>query len=87
MAKGSSATEGAAVPTWILGPSSITSDDIAGFVKDKWFPAGRGSPPCAGGTTPEPPEGYAVVFRDLFKAGLRFPCTSFLPTVLETFNV
>jgi hypothetical protein len=55
--------------------------------EDGWFRAGRAMPPSDGETTPNPSKGYAVVFRDFFSCGLRFPFTSFLGEVLEAFHV
>jgi hypothetical protein len=73
--------------TWYIGPSSVTEVTLMEMHEDGWFRAGRVVPPPDGETTPNPPEGYAVFFRDFFSCGLRFPCTSFLGEVLEAFHV
>jgi hypothetical protein len=73
--------------TWYIGPSSVTEATLAEMREDGWFRAGRVVPPPDGETTPNPLEGYAVVFRDFFSCGLRFPYTSFLSEVLEAFHV
>jgi hypothetical protein len=54
---------------------------------DGFFQAGRAMPPPEGQTIPDPLEGYAVVFKDYFTCGLRFPSVGFLRQVLETFNL
>jgi hypothetical protein len=52
--------------TWYIGPSSVTEATLAEMREDGWFRPGRAMPSPDGETTPNPPEGYAVVFRDFF---------------------
>jgi hypothetical protein len=73
--------------TWYIGPSSVTKATLLEMREDGWFRAGRAMLPPNGDSTPNSLEGYAVVFRDFFSYGLRFPCTSFLGEVLEAFRV
>jgi hypothetical protein len=56
--------------TWYIGPSSVTKATLAEMREDGWFRAGRAVPLPNGETTLNPPEGYAVVFRDFFSCGL-----------------
>jgi hypothetical protein len=70
-----------------FGPSSVDEAAIAEMVDDGFFRASRAIPPLLGETVPHPLEGYAVVFKDYFTCGLRFPCTSFLWQVLEAFHL
>jgi len=72
--------------TWFFGPT-ITEADLAEMQDEGYFRAGCAIPPSVGETIPKPPEGFAVVFKDFFMCGLRFPCTSFLGQVLEAFRV
>jgi hypothetical protein len=71
--------------TWYIGPSCITEVTLAEMCEDGWFRAGHAMPSPDGEATLNPPKGYAVVFKDFFSCGLRFPCTSFLGEVLEAF--
>jgi hypothetical protein len=73
--------------TWYIGPSSVMKVTLVEMLEDGWFIASHVVPPPDGETTPNPSEGYAVVFRDFFLCRLRFPCTSFLGEVLEAFRV
>jgi hypothetical protein len=56
--------------TWYIGPSSVTEATLVEMHEDGWFRAGCDVPPPDGETTPNPPEGYTVVFRDFFSCGL-----------------
>jgi hypothetical protein len=55
---------------WCIGPSSVTKATLAEIREDGYFRAGHAVPPSDGETTPNPPEGYAVVFRDFFSCSL-----------------
>jgi hypothetical protein len=52
--------------TWYIGPSSVTKATLVEMCEDGWFRVGRAVPPPDGETTPIPPKGYAVVYRDFF---------------------
>jgi hypothetical protein len=52
--------------TWYFGPSSVTLASIAKMQDEGYFRAGHAMPPPAGETVPNPPEGYAVVFKDFY---------------------
>lgn len=69
----------ASKPTYFIGPSSVTDEAIVELLDNGWFPASRASPSPTGETTPNPLEGYALVFCDYFSCGLRFPCGSLIP--------
>jgi hypothetical protein len=57
-------------PLFYIGLSSVTKATLAEMREDGWFRAGRAMPSPNGETTPNPSEGYAVVFRDFFSCGL-----------------
>jgi hypothetical protein len=59
-----------AAKTWYISPSSVTEVTLEEVREDGWFKASRVVPPLDGETTPNPPKGYAVVFRDFFLCGL-----------------
>lgn len=69
-----------------FGPSLMTKGAIKLLEKENPFPAGKGRAP-RGETIPclEPDE--AVVFKEFFSCGLRFPTVYFLRLVLDTFKV
>jgi hypothetical protein len=56
--------------TRYIGPSSITEVTLTEMREDGWFRAVRAVPLPDGETTPNPPNGYTVVFRDFFSCSL-----------------
>lgn len=51
-----------------------------------YFPSGVG-PALGDEVIPAPRQGEAIVFRDFFTAGLRFPCDRRLPSILDCYRV
>ena len=72
--------------TWDFGPSLMIKDMIEGLRKLGCFRDAKVKPPD-GETIPKPKAADAVVFRDFFLCGLRFPAARFLREVLEAFVV
>lgn len=70
-----------------FGPSLVGSTLIKDYESRDYFPAGVGRAPDDDETVPAPREGEAMVFRELFKAGLRFPCDDRIPLILDSYNV
>ena len=63
--------------TWDFGPSLMTADMIEELRKLGCFGEAKVKPP-EGETVPKPQAADAVVFRDFFLCGLRFPAARFL---------
>ena len=72
--------------TWDFRPSLMTKDMIKDFWKLGYFRDAKVKPP-EGETIPKPKATDAIVFRDFFLCGLRFPAARFLHQVLEAFVV
>ena len=72
--------------TWDFGPSLMTADMIEELRKLGCFGEAKVKPP-EGETVPKPQAADAMVFRDFFVYGLRFPTARFLCQVLEAFEV
>lgn len=64
----------------------MTEEMITTLEKEACFPKGKGRPLC-GETVPKPEKNEAIIFKDFFSCGLRFPSIYFLRIVLETFKV
>ena len=67
--------------TWDFGPSLMTKDMIEELRQLGCFGDAKGK------TIPKPKAADAVVFRDFFLCGLRFPAACFLRQILEAFEV
>ena len=72
--------------TWDFGPSLMTEDMIEELRKLGMFGETKVKPP-QGETVPRPQAADAMVFKDFFLCGLRFPAARFLLQVLEVFVV
>lgn len=72
--------------TWEFGPSLIMAKIVDELEAAGCFPKGKGRP-LGNETTPRPEVNEAIVFKDFFACGLRFPPVPFLCSVLESFNV
>lgn len=66
------------VPTMCFGRSLVTEKMIKLFEKKRYFSEGVGMEP-GDEEVPKPKHGDAIIFRDFFTTGLRFPCDSTLP--------
>jgi hypothetical protein len=73
-------------PAFVFGESKVKTDLIKEHEEFGFFPAGDGRPPF-GEQVPAPEANEVVVFRDFFICGLRFPCDTVLPSILEKFDV
>jgi hypothetical protein len=73
-------------PSFVFGESKVTTNMIRDYEATGFFPAGTGRAPLDE-QTPTPEDGEVVVFRDFFTCGLRFPCDSILPAILDAFSV
>lgn len=73
------------VPTMQFERALVTEKEIKVFEKKKYLPAGARRAPTDE-LIPEPRHGEAVVFRDFFIAGLRFPCNTQLPVILNRYR-
>lgn len=73
------------IPTMRFGRSLVTEGIIKFFIKIKYFPEGVGRV-TVDEEIPEPRHGEAIMFRDFFAAGLRFPCDSLLPLILDRYR-
>ena len=71
---------------WDFGPSLMMKDMIKELRQLGCFGDAKEKPP-EGEMIPKPKAADAMVFRDFFLCGLRFPATCFLRHVLETFEV
>ena len=72
--------------TWDFGPSLMTKDMIEELRQLGCFGDAKVKP-SEGEMIPKPKAADAVVFRDFFVYGLRFPTARFLCQVLEAFEV
>lgn len=72
--------------TWEFELCLITAKIVDELEAAGCFPKGKGRP-LGNETTPRPEVNKAVVFKDFFACGLRFPLVHFLRSVLESFNV
>ena len=72
--------------TWDFGPSLMTKDMIEDLRKLGVFGDTKVKP-SQGEMIPKPQVADAVVFKDFFLCGLRFPAACFLHQVLEAFEV
>ena len=69
-----------------FGPSQMTKEMIGKLAAQGCFPEGKGRP-SGGETVPRPEVNEAVVFKDFFVCGLRFPSVTFHRLVLGSFKV
>ena len=72
--------------TWDFGPSLMTKDMIEELRQLGCFGDAKVKP-LEGETIPKSKAANAVVFRDFFLCGLRFPAACFVRQVLEAFEV
>ena len=72
--------------TWDFGPSLMTKDMIEELQQLGCFGDAKVKPP-EGETIPKLKAADAMVFRDFFLCGLRFPAACFVRQVLEAFEV
>ena len=75
--------------TYRLGRSRVTDETLDEYVERGLLKALLRSLCRAPGREEVPsPEAYeAVVFRDFFEAGLRFPCEDFVGEILQRFRL
>jgi hypothetical protein len=73
-------------PSFVFGESKVTMGLIREYESAGFFPASDGCAPLDE-QVPTPELGEIIMFRDFFTCGLRFPCDSLLPTILEKFSV
>jgi hypothetical protein len=64
----------------------MTKKMLAILEREGFFPTGWAKLP-QGETVPDTDRDYAVVFKDYFACGLRFPSVKFLHRVLEEFDL
>lgn len=73
------------IPTMRFDRSLVTDKNIKVFEEKKYFPEGAGRAPREE-EVQESRYGEAIVFRDFFTAGLRFPCDGQLPKILDRYR-
>jgi hypothetical protein len=73
-------------PSLAFGESKVTTNMIREYEKAGFFPLSAGRAPLDE-QIPTPEDGEVVVFRDFFICGLRFPCDTILPAILDAFSV
>jgi hypothetical protein len=71
--------------TLVFGTSLMTERKARAFAKNGFFPSDDWRL-LEGETTPTPHADEAVVLRDFFICGLRFPCIKLVRAVLDSFN-
>jgi hypothetical protein len=71
---------------FVFGESKVTADLIKEYEAAGFFPAGSGHAPLDE-EVPTFEADEIVVFRDFFTCGLRFPCDSLLPTILDKYSM
>lgn len=72
--------------TWDFRPSLMMKEMISELEMQGYFPTGKGRP-SGGETVPQLELNEAIVFKDIFVCGLRFPTMAFLWMVLGSFKV
>lgn len=70
-----------------FGPYLVDQGLIKYYEGKDFFPVGTARAPDVNEVIRAPREGEAVVFRELFNAGLRFPCNDRIPLILDSYNV
>jgi hypothetical protein len=73
-------------PTFVFGKSKVTTELIKEYEEASFFPSGDGRPP-SNEEIPSLEADEIIVFRDFFVCGLRFPCDSLLPSILDKFSM
>lgn len=86
---GTSPPARAALSVFRLGRSRVTQREIENYVACGHLTSADPPPFCPPGEEeyPKPRPYEAVVFRDYFVVGLKFPLDDFVPMVLERFNL
>lgn len=70
-----------------FGPSLVSKNTLSFYEEKEFFPIGAGRALDEGEVVPDPQPGEVVVFRDLFNAGLRFPCHNKISQILGRYGV
>lgn len=70
-----------------FGHSLMDKEELDKMVRRNILVADQVRLPPEGEVNPKPKPNECVVFRDLFHAGLRFPCQDFIEDVLAAFNI
>lgn len=70
-----------------LGPSLTGKSMIKHYEEKGFFPEGTTRVLGPDEFIPAPQDGEALVFKEYFNAGLRFPCDNCLPLILNFYNV
>jgi hypothetical protein len=79
-------TAGPLPPSLAFGESKDTTNMVREYERVGFFSPGAGRAPLDE-QIPTPRDGEVVVFRDFFICGLRFPCDTILPAILDAFSV